>query len=155
VNELHNTSAPEMERDDESSRRAVLKAWPRKITWWAAAEIIGVSGPDDEAVGESDWRKGGYAGRDRRKGKPSAQRIPVGGVIGVVSLYKARYLDTEHTAFSREATGEQHIELSYTWIPKALRGRRLAKRNNGVRPGERPLGPMHGMLLIRWQQAQW
>jgi len=28
----------------------LLKAMAKKITWWEAAEIIGVNGPDDEKV---------------------------------------------------------------------------------------------------------
>src|SRR5260370_30116451 len=52
----------------------LLKAMAKKITWWAAAEIIGVT---DRTMRR--WRerleKDGYAGlADRRKGKPSAQR---------------------------------------------------------------------------------
>jgi transposase len=49
----------------------------KNITWWTAAEIIGVS---DRTMRR--WRERmeeqGYAGlADRRKGKPSAQRIPL------------------------------------------------------------------------------
>src|SRR5258707_784715 len=66
----------------------LLKAMARKITWWAAAEILGVT---DRTMRR--WRekleRDGYAGlADRRKGKPSAQRIPLATiekVLGVVS----------------------------------------------------------------------
>jgi transposase len=49
----------------------LLKAMAKKITWWAAAEIIGIS---DRSMRR--WRErleeGGYAGlMDRRKGKVS------------------------------------------------------------------------------------
>ena len=62
----------------------LLKAMAKKITWWAAAEIIGVT---DRTMRR--WRerleKDGYAGlSDRRKGKPSAQRIPLATVNFVV-----------------------------------------------------------------------
>jgi len=52
----------------------------RKITWSAAAEIIGVT---DRIMRR--WRErleeGGYAGlADRHKGEPSARRIPLATV---------------------------------------------------------------------------
>ena len=55
----------------------LFKTMAKKITWWAAAEIIGVT---DRTMRR--WRErleeGGYAGlADRRKDKPSAQRIPL------------------------------------------------------------------------------
>ena len=51
----------------------MLQAMAKKITWWAAAEIIGVT---DRTMRR--WRErieeGGYSGlADRRKGKPSAR----------------------------------------------------------------------------------
>jgi len=53
----------------------LLKAMAKKITWWDAAEIIGVS---DRTMRR--WRErideGGYSGlADRRKGKPSGRRV--------------------------------------------------------------------------------
>jgi hypothetical protein len=52
----------------------LLKAMAKKITWWEAAEIIGVT---DRTMRR--WRErleeGGYSGlADRRKGKPSEKR---------------------------------------------------------------------------------
>ena len=67
----------------------LLKAMAKKITWWAAAEIIGVS---DRTMRR--WRerleRDGYSGlADRRKGKPSGQRIPLATLEEVLGLYKA------------------------------------------------------------------
>jgi len=52
----------------------LLKALAKRITWWDAAEIIGVS---DRTMRR--WRErieeGGYSGlADRRKGRPSGRR---------------------------------------------------------------------------------
>ena len=71
----------------------LLKAMAKKITWWAAAEIVGVC---DRTMRR--WRDrmeaGGYAGlADRRKGKPSAQRIPLATVEEVLRLYREEYFD--------------------------------------------------------------
>ena len=71
VDEPQQYSAAEMERMMKV-QDVLLKAMAKKITWWAAAEIIGVT---DRTMRR--WRErldqGGYAGlADRRKGKPSA-----------------------------------------------------------------------------------
>jgi len=63
----------------------------KKITWWEAAEIIGVS---DRTMRR--WRerleKDGYTGlADRRKGKPSAQRIPPATAEEVLRLYRPTF----------------------------------------------------------------
>jgi transposase len=55
----------------------LLKAMAKKITWWEAAEIIGVT---DRTMRR--WRErlqeGGYSGlADRRKGRPSDKRVPL------------------------------------------------------------------------------
>ena len=66
-------SAAEMERMMKL-QDVLLKAMAKKITWWDAAEIIGVS---DRTMRR--WRERieeeGYSGlADRRKGKPSGRR---------------------------------------------------------------------------------
>jgi hypothetical protein len=55
----------------------LLKAMAQKITWWQAAEIIGVA---DRTMRR--WRErleeDGYDGlADRRKGQPSFRRVPL------------------------------------------------------------------------------
>jgi transposase len=48
----------------------------KKITWWRAAEIIGIS---DRSLRRWRWRyeQSGYDGRfDRRPGRPSPKRVP-------------------------------------------------------------------------------
>src|SRR5260370_38598661 len=108
----------------------LLKAMARKITWWAAAEILGVT---DRTMRR--WRekleKDGYAGlADRRKGKPSAQRIPLATVEEVLGLYKETYYDLNIRHFHEKLRDEHDIELSYTWVQKALQGAGLvAKRH--------------------------
>jgi transposase len=108
----------------------LLKAMAKKITWWSAAEIIGVC---DRTMRR--WRErmeaDGYAGlADRRKGKPSAQRIPLATMEEVLRLYRDEYFDLNIRHF-HEKLGEKHkIQLSYTWVQKALQGAGLvAKRH--------------------------
>jgi len=71
VNLSQTYSALEMERMMKL-QDVLLKAMAKKITWWAAAEIIGVS---DRTMRR--WRErleaDGYSGlADRRKGRPAA-----------------------------------------------------------------------------------
>src|ERR1051326_7651293 len=85
-------SATEMERMMKV-QDVLLKAMAKKITWWAAAEILGVT---DRTMRR--WRERleeeGYSGlADRRKGKPSAQRIPLLTVEKVLGLYQETYYD--------------------------------------------------------------
>jgi transposase len=127
----------------------LLKAMARKIRWWEAAEIIGVS---DRTMRR--WRdrleKDGYTGlADRRKGKPSAQRIPLATAEEVLRLYREEYFDLNMRHFHEKLQEEHDIELSYTWVQKALQGAGLvAKRHKrGPHRRRRPRRPMPGMLL--------
>jgi transposase len=148
VDETRQYSAAEMERMMKV-QDVLLKAMAKKITWWAAAEIVGVT---DRTMRR--WRerleKGGYAGlADRRKGKPSAKRIPVATVERVLALYQERYFDLNIRHFHEKLRDEHGIKLSYTWVQKALQGAGLvAKRHKrGPHRRRRPRRPLPGMLL--------
>jgi transposase len=157
VDETWHNSASEMERMMKV-QDVLLKAMAKKITWWAAAEIIGVT---DRTMRR--WRekleKDGYAGlADRRKGKPSAQRIPLATIEKVLGLYKETYYDLNIRHFHEKLRDEHAIELSYTWVQKALQGAGLvAKRHKrGPHRRRRPRRPLPGMLLhIDGSQHRW
>jgi transposase len=157
VNKTQQYSAAEMERMMKV-QDVLLKAMAKKITWWAAAEIIGVT---DRTMRR--WRErmevGGYAGlADRRKGKPSAQRIPVATVEKVLGLYQETYYDLNIRHFHEKLREDHAIELSYTWVQKALQGAGLvAKRHKrGPHRRRRPRRPLPGMLLhIDGSKHQW
>jgi transposase len=90
----------------------LLKAMAKKITWWAAAEILGVT---DRTMRR--WRerleKDGYSGlADRRKGKPSAKRIPLATVEEVLRLFREVYYDFNIRHFQEKLRKEHQIELS-------------------------------------------
>jgi transposase len=148
VDETQQYSAAEMERMMKV-QDVLLKAMAKKITWLAAAEIIGVS---DRTMRR--WRIGmekyGYSGlADRRKGKPSPQRIAVATVEEVLRLYREEYYDLNIRHFHEKLQDEHDIELSYTWVQKALQGAGLvAKRHKrGPHRRRRPRRPLPGMLL--------
>ena len=89
-----------------------------------------------------DWRIGA-------RGKPSAQRIPLATIEQVLGLYKDRYYDLNIRHFHEKLRDKHDIELSYTWVQKALQGAGLvAKRHKrGPHRRRRPRRPMPGMLL--------
>ena len=145
-------------------QEVILRAMAKRITWWQAAEIIGIS---DRQMRR--WRQRyeelGYDGLfDRRRGKPSPKRVPLATVEQVLALYREKYFDLNVRHF-HEKLGEQHgIELSYTWVKLALQGAGLVARGRkrGVHRKRRPRRPLPGMLLHidgsrhRWfQDERW
>ena len=101
-------------------QEVILRAMAKKITWWQAAEIIGIS---DRQMRR--WRERyeafGYDGLfDRRQGKPSPKRVPVARVEQVLGLYRDRYFDLNVRHFHEKLQHEHQIELSYTWVKLAL-----------------------------------
>jgi transposase len=148
VDETQQYSAAEMERMMKV-QDVLLKAMAKKITWWAAAEILGVT---DRTMRR--WRdrleKHGYVGlADRRKGKPSPKRIPLATMEELLRLYREKYFDLNMRHFHEKLRDEHAIEVSYTSVQNALQGAGLvAKRHKrGPHRRRRPRRPMPGMLL--------
>jgi len=138
-------------------QEVILRAMVKKITWWQAAEIIGIS---DRQMRR--WRERleefGYDGLfDRRRGQPSPKRVPLATVEQVLGLYRDRYFDLNVQHF-HEKLGEHGIELSYTWVKQALQGAGLVARGRkrGVHRQRRARRPLPGMLLhIDGSRHQW
>jgi transposase len=148
VDETQQYSASEMERMMKV-QDVLLKAMAKKITWWAAAEILGVS---DRTMRR--WRERlqehGYVGLgDRRKGKPSPKRIPVATMEELLRLYREEYYDLNMRHFHEKLRDEHDIRVSYTSVQNALQGAGLvAKRHKrGPHRRRRPRRVMPGMLL--------
>jgi transposase len=136
----------------------LLKAMAKKITWWDAAEIIGVS---DRTMRR--WRErleaDGYSGlADRRKGKASFRRVPLPTVEEVLRLFQERYYDLNVRHFHEKLREEHGMALSYTWVYQALVGAGLVqkKRRRGRHRRRRERRPLVGMLLhIDGSKHQW
>ena len=145
-------------------QEVILRALAKKITWWQAAEIIGISDRSMRRWHER-YEEHGYDGLfDRRRGQPSPKRVPLATVEQVLGLYRDRYFDLNVQHF-HEKLGEQHgIQLSYTWVKQALQGAGLVARGRkrGVHRRRRERRPLPGMLLHidgsrhRWfQDERW
>jgi len=136
----------------------LLKAMAKKIGWWEAAEIIGVT---DRTMRR--WRErleaDGYSGLvDRRKARPSDKRVPVGKVEEVLRLYREEYFDLNMRHFHEKLKEKHGIELSYTFVQKALQGAGLVARGRKRRKHRRrrERRPLPGMLLhIDGSKHQW
>jgi transposase len=130
-------------------QEVILRAMAKRITWWQAAEIIGIS---DRSMRR--WRERyeefGYDGLfDRRRGKPSPKLVPLATVERVLSLYRKQYFDLNVQHFHEKLRDQHEIQLSYTWVKKALQGAGLVAqgRKRGVHRKRRPRRPLPGMLL--------
>lgn len=130
-------------------QEVILRAMAKRITWWQAAEIIGVS---DRQMRR--WRQRyeefGYDGLfDRRRGRPSPKRVAVAVVEQVLGLYRDQYFDLNVRHFHEKLRDQHGIKLSYTWVKKALQGAGLVQRSKkrGVHRKRRERRPLPGMLL--------
>jgi transposase len=139
-------------------QEVILRALAKKITWWQAAEILGLS---DRQMRRWHWRyrEYGYDGLiDRRVGQPSSKRVPLAVVEQVFTLYREKYFDLNVRHFHEKLQQEHQIRLSYTWVKKALQGAGLVRtqRKRGVHRRRRPRRPLPGMLLhIDGSRHQW
>jgi transposase len=139
-------------------QEVILRAMAKKITWWQAAEIIGISDRHMRRWRER-YEEFGYDGLfDRRRGKPSPKRVPMPTVEQVLQLYREKYFDFNIQHFHEKLQSEHGLQLSYTWVKQALQGAGLVARGRkrGVHRQRRPRRPLPGMLLhIDGSEHRW
>src|SRR5207302_11082333 len=91
----------------------MLQAMAKKITWWQAAEILGIS---DRHMRQ--WRERyveeGYNGLlDRRRGKPSRRWVPVATAERVFALCREKYFVLNVQLFHEKLQDVYGIGLTY------------------------------------------
>src|SRR5580658_8701261 len=136
----------------------MLQAMAKKITWWQAAEILGISDRHMRRWRERYVEEGYNGLLDRRRGKPSRRRVPMETVEKVFALYREKYFDLNVQHFHEKLQAEHGIELSYTWVKQALQGAGLVARGRkrGAHRKRRERRPLPGMLLhIDGSRHQW
>ena len=136
----------------------MLQAMAKKITWWQAAEILGISDRHMRRWRERYVEEGYNGLLDRRRGQPSRRRVPVATVERVFALYREKYFDLNVQHFQEKLQAEHGIELSYTWLKQALQGAGLVARGRkrGAHRKRRERRPLPGMLLhIDGSRHQW
>ncbi|MGB8580378.1 MAG: helix-turn-helix domain-containing protein [Candidatus Sulfotelmatobacter sp.] len=136
----------------------MLQAMAKKITWWQAAEILGISDRHMRRWRERYVEEGYNGLLDRRRGQPSRRRVAVATVEKVFALYREKYFDLNVQHFHEKLQAEHGIELSYSWVKQALQGAGLVARgrNRGAHRKRRERRPLPGMLLhIDGSRHQW
>ena len=130
-------------------QEVILRAMAKRITWWQAAEIIGIS---DRQMRR--WRRRyeqfGYDGLwDRRCGRPSPRRVPLEVAERVLALYGEKYFDFNVRHFHEKLREQHGVALSYSWVKLALQGAGLVRRarRRGAHRRRRLRRPLPGMLL--------
>src|SRR5260221_4873648 len=109
-------------------QEVILKALSGGISWFQAAEILGVSVRSMRRyrAGLDKW---GYDGLfDRRRKTPSLRSVPVDEVERILGLYRERYTGWTVRHFYQTAVRELGVKVSYTFVKKALQGAGLVKK---------------------------
>src|SRR5712664_1252406 len=139
-------------------QEVILRALAKKITWWQAAEIIGISDRQMRRWHER-YEEFGFRGLfDRRRGKPSPKKVPLAVVEKVLELYREKYFDLNVRHFHEKLQEEHQVEISYSWVKGLLQGAGMVAkgRKRGVHRKRRPRRPLPGMLLhIDGSEHRW
>src|ERR1700674_3623845 len=139
-------------------QEVILRALAKKISWWQAAEIIGISDRQMRRWRER-YQEFGIRGLvDRGRGKTSPKRVAVATMERVLELYRERYFDLNVRHFHEKLADQHQIELSYSWVKGVLQGAGLIARGRkrGKHRQRRPRRPLPGMLLhIDGSQHRW
>jgi transposase len=130
-------------------QEVILRAIAKKISWWQAAEILGISERTMRRWKFGYAKHGFRALYDKRKGKPSWRRAPVAEVEQVLSLYRDRYYDLNVLHFHEKLAEEHGIHWSYSWVKNVLQEAGLVKKIRSRRKHRkrRPRKPLPGMML--------
>lgn len=139
-------------------QEVILRALAKKINWWQAAEIIGISDRQMRRW-KRRYERYGYDGLyDRRRGKPSPRRVAVETAEKVLGLYREKYFDLNVRHFHEKLKEQHGVELSYMWVKLALQGAGLVakRRQRGGHRKRRERRPLPGMLLhIDGSEHRW
>lgn len=109
-------------------QEVILKALSGGISWFQAAEILGVSirSMRRYRAGLDKW---GYDGLfDRRRRTPSPRSVPVDEVKRILGLYRERYAGWNVRHFYQTVAREHRVLVSYTFVRQALQGAGLVKK---------------------------
>lgn len=136
----------------------MLQATAKKITWWQAAEILGIS---VRTMRRWKWKYENFGMRtlfDGRKGKRNWRKVDAATAEQVLSLYRNQYHDFNVRHFHEKLAEEHGIRFSYTWVKNMLQGAGLVEKSRSRRKHRkrRPRKPLPGMMLhIDGSHHQW
>jgi transposase len=138
-------------------QEVIMRAMAKRITWWEAAEILGIHVRTMRRW-QTRLKRDGYSGLFDRRRHPSPKRVPVEEAERVLGLYQEKYSDFNVRHFHEKLSSEHGIQLSYTWVKKALQAAGLVTtaRRRGPHRKRRPRRPLPGMMLhVDASKHQW
>lgn len=95
-------------------QEVIMRAMAKQITWWQAAEILGVTTRTIRRM-KRNWKKVGFDGLyDHRHQRPRPKRISVEELEKVLGLYREKYGDFNVRHFHEKLREEHDIHYSYT-----------------------------------------
>lgn len=114
-----------------------------------AAELLGMSERTFRRWSQR-FEEDGEAGLlDRRVGKASGKRVPVGREAEVEALYRTRYAGFTAKHFHEHLVRDHRFAWGYTWTKTFLHSKGLLERaeRRGAHRRKRPRRPLPGMML--------
>lgn len=139
-------------------QEVMLQAMARKITWWQAAEILGVTDRTMRRWKARQERFGFRALFDARRGRANWRKAPVEEVESVLKLYREKYYDFNVRHFHEKLQEDHKVQWSYTWLKNVLQAAGLVakSRSRRVHRKRRPRKALPGMMLhIDGSHHQW
>jgi transposase len=139
-------------------QEVILRAMSGALLWFQAAEILGISVRSMQRM-KQRYQEHGYDGlADRRRGRPSPQRVALQEVEEVLRLYRDQYSDLSVLHFHEKLREKHGKKWSYTWVKTVLQGSGLVarKKKRGPHRRRRERRPLPGMMLhIDGSRHQW
>jgi transposase len=130
-------------------KEVIVKAMAGRLSWIAAADILGVSARHMRRLRER-YRRYGYQGVvDGRAGTPRRKRLRPAVIAELCRLRQERYADFSIRHFWEQATEKHGLKLSYTWTRLVLQAAGLAPKApaRGKYRRRRERRPLVGMLI--------
>src|SRR6516162_1136033 len=109
-------------------QEVILRAMAKRITWWQAAEILGITERSMRRWRARMERWGEASSVDRRRGKPSPKRVPMATVEKVLTPFREKYFDFNVKHYHPTPASEHGIQPSYTWVHPTLQGAGLVRK---------------------------
>ncbi len=115
-------------------QEVMLRAIARKITWYQAAEILGITDRHLRRWRER-YEQGGFDGLlDRRRCRPSEKRVPLATVEQVLALYRDWYFDFNRLDDYGYMRKNQDLRTGHFHLLRTLWGSECSQRGRTCRP---------------------
>src|SRR5262249_61190907 len=97
-------------------QEVIMRAMAKRISWFQAAEILGVSTRTMRRM-KRNWNKAGFDGLyDHRHHRPSPKRVTVKELEKVLELYREHYSDFNVRIFNEMLRVEHDVHYNYTLV---------------------------------------